>query len=77
MKIVEAHIDKAPRNMVDAVKEGIFTDRVVVLYDNGDSEALVSFYHDELSFSPDEFIGLTRMEALQLWTNKDTAYLRS
>jgi hypothetical protein len=35
------------------------------------------FYPDELSFSEQEFIGLTREQAMSLRHRKDVAYLRS
>jgi hypothetical protein len=50
---------------------------VHVTYEDGTTEDLLSFYRDELTFSPNEFIGLTRTEALDLWRRRDTAYLRS
>jgi hypothetical protein len=37
---------------------------------------LFQYYPDELSFSADEFIGLTEDQAHQLFRDKDIAYLR-
>ena len=51
--------------------------RVMVIYDNGDTEQLFGFYHDEISFTADEFIGLTKEEGLALFTKRDVAYLQS
>ena len=50
---------------------------VKVTYENGTTEELFTFYPDELSFTPNEFIGLTRTQALELRHKKDVAYLRS
>jgi hypothetical protein len=47
---------------------------VHVTYEDGTTEDLFSFYP---TFSPNEFIGLTRTEALDLWRQRDLAYLRS
>ena len=38
---------------------------------------LFDYYDDELSFSPGEFIGLTREQTGQLFLKKDVAYLQS
>ncbi|MBW2190123.1 MAG: hypothetical protein JRG93_11145 [Deltaproteobacteria bacterium] len=44
---------------------------------NGKGQYLFRYYADELSFTEDEFIGLTYEEAENLRTKKDLAYLRS
>lgn len=59
------------------IKEERFKNIVSVVYDDGTVEDCIgSYYPDELSFTPDEFIGLTRKEASELMENKDKAYLR-
>ena len=50
---------------------------VHVTYENGTKEFLFSYYPDEVSFQPNEFIGLTRAEAFRLHLSKDKAYLQS
>ena len=45
--------------------------------DDGTERDLFSYYPDELSFEPEEFVGLTRQEALGLFRERDIAYLRS
>jgi hypothetical protein len=50
---------------------------VNVTFDDGESKTLFTFYPDELSFTEREFIGLTEREAMQLWLDRDQAYLRS
>jgi hypothetical protein len=51
--------------------------KVAVTYNDGKEETLFQFYPDELSFSEQEFIGLTRDQAMRLRHRKDVAYLRS
>lgn len=50
---------------------------VHVTYEDGSTAKLLSFYRDEISFTRDEFIGLTATEAGDLFRNKDLRYLRS
>lgn len=58
--------------------EGRFTNIVGVVYDDGSvDDRLATYYPDELSFNEDEFIGLTKKEALDLMFQKDLEYLRS
>ena len=59
------------------IKEQRFMNIVSVVYDDGTVEDhFRSYYPDELSFTPDEFIGLTRREASVLMERKDAEYLR-
>jgi hypothetical protein len=44
---------------------------------DGTTKTLFTFYPDELSFAEAEFLGLTEEEAMQLYMEKDLAYLRS
>ena len=60
-----------PVNFLDPLPE------VIVSYENGHQETLFSYYPDEISFSEDEFIRLTREEALRLKIEKDKKYLQS
>lgn len=41
-----------------------------------EEEKLFEYYPDEISFTPKDFIGLTRQEAISLKTQKDKKYLR-
>lgn len=50
---------------------------VTVTYTTGAQEVLFWFYPDELSFQAEEFIGLTRDEAIALKGKKDRRYLRT
>jgi hypothetical protein len=70
-KIVEADTGKMPQSMFDDMP------KIKVTYDDGESEELFSYYPDELSFSPGDFVGLTRAEAFSMRHKKDVAYLQS
>lgn len=59
------------------IKKGRFMNIISVLYDDGsEDDGLGSYYPDELSFSEDEFIGLTKDQAQKLMHQRDMAYLR-
>lgn len=53
-----------------------FTTKVFGVFRNGHTEYLFRYYHDELWFSPEEFVGLTVEEARNVFHKKDVAYLR-
>ena len=60
----------------------IYKNEIHVLYDNGSEgelkyECIGAYYPDELSFSEEEFIGLTEDQANKLMYERDKAYLRS
>ena len=44
---------------------------------NGKEEELFQYYGDELTFTPEEMIGLTPQQARDLHHKKDVAYLQS
>lgn len=69
--IKEAEIGPYPKELLDPMPE------VRVTYGDGSEETLFSFYPDEIDFSPAEFTGLTKQEALQLRHLKDVKYLQS
>lgn len=75
MKIVKARIEKGSTTR--------FTDpyfgqgRVFGAFEDGREELLFTYYLDELSFVPEEFIGKTMEEAREIRYRKDVAYLRS
>ena len=56
-----------------------FGERTIInaQFTNGNTEDLIQFFHDELTFTTQEVEGLTRQEALDLWHKKDVAYLQS
>ncbi len=47
--------------------------QVTVEFEDGKRETLFAFYPDEFDFTPAEFIGLTKREALELRHKKDLA----
>jgi len=71
MKIVSADVGKMPEKMTDRISE------VTVSLEDGSQTVLFSYYPDELTFLPEEFVGLTVEEGKDLRRAKDTAYLRS
>lgn len=71
MKIIAADIGVMPKSLFDAMP------KVTVTYGDGTTEELFSYYPDELIFSPTDFIGLTRSEAMEVRHRKDVAYLQS
>ena len=71
MKITHAHISDLPKTFFDPMPE------VRATFENGKTKTLFSYYPDEISFAPEEFIGLTEEEAHRLYSQKDIAYLQS
>lgn len=51
--------------------------KVMATLDNGQEGLIFSYYCDELSFTPEEFVGMTVDEAHELFHRKDVEYLRS
>ena len=75
MKITSAIITAMPRPMPQGMLDPM--PEVVVTFEDGSTKTLFSFYPDELSFSPTEFVGLTEEEAQGLRHRKDVNYLRT
>lgn len=50
---------------------------VVATMDNGETEFVFPWFDDELTFTPEEFVGLTVEEARDLKEKKDIAFLKS
>lgn len=73
--IVSCVISTFPRSM----PEGMFDPMpmVKVQFDNGEEKTLFEFYPDEISFSENEFVGLTEEAALRLRFEKDKKYIQS
>jgi len=70
-KIIKAKITERPKSLFDPMP------KVIVTYENGEQEELFEFYPDEIDFEEEEFIGLTKREALRLRQEKDIDYLQS
>ncbi len=60
-----------PKSFLDPMPQ------VYVTLENNTEQALFEYYPDEISFRPNEFIGLTLDEARSLKGKKDLAYLKS
>ena len=73
--IVKCDIGTYPRPL----PEGIFDPmpKVKVVFDNGVEKVLFDFFPDEISFTEDEFMGLTEEAAINLRTEKDIRFIQS
>ena len=73
--IVECKIGPYPRKL----PEGMFDPmpKVSVKLSNDMSQELYEFYPDEISFTKQEFIGLTIEEAIHLKYTKDLNYIKN
>lgn len=71
MKIINARITKMPENLFDPMPQ------VIAEFEDGTIKTLFTFYPDEISFTPNEFIGLTEKEAHDLFHKKDVRFLQS
>lgn len=71
MRITACSISPLPQRLLDPMPE------VSVTLEDGSSRKLFSFFPDEISFVPADFIGLTVEQAHELRQARDTAYLRS
>jgi hypothetical protein len=70
-KIVSARITTLPKKMFDPMPQ------VYVKLEDGKEELLFDYYPDEISFTAEEFVGLTVSEAASLKFKKDKSYLIS
>ena len=70
-KIVKARITAMPKKLTDPIPE------VHVELDNGTELKLFDYFPEEISFTPEEFIGLDLIQARELKYKKDLAYLQS
>lgn len=50
---------------------------VTALYDDDSEGKLFDYFSDEVSFTREELIGLTRVEAMQLLHRKETEFCKS
>ena len=70
-KITSATISAMPKSLFDPMP------RVTAAFDDGTEKMLFEYYPDEISFSPEELVGLTYNEARDRKFRKDKAYLQS
>lgn len=73
--IVKCVIGKYPRPLPYGILDKM--PEVIVTLSNSEEKTLFEFYPDELSFTEEEFIGLTEEMAHQLRSEKDVKYLQS
>jgi hypothetical protein len=71
LKIISARITDMPKGLFDPMPQ------VWVTYEDNKTEFLFEYYPDEISFTPNEFVGMTRSEAVYLKFRKDKVYLQS
>lgn len=71
-KIIKARITAIPQKF-----RGPMPQVIIVCEGDTQERLLFEYYPDEISFTPDEFIGLTPAEALALKFKKDKEYLQS
>jgi hypothetical protein len=69
-KITSARITPLPKSLFDAIPK-VF----IKLEGSSEEEFLFDYYPDEISFTPEEFVGLTISQARTLKGDKDRYYL--
>ena len=67
--IKSARITDMPKDLFDEMP------KVYITYEDGKEEYLFDYYPDEISFTPEEFVGLTKDQAKHLKYLKDRDYL--
>ncbi len=72
MKIIRARITRSPETMLD-----FFLPDVYVVTEDNVEHHLFNYYPDEITFRPEEFVGLTLEQARRLKVQKDRTYLTS
>lgn len=73
--ITVCEIGPLPRPMPEGMLDPM--PKVKVQFDDGSEKVLFEFYPDELSFSENEFIGLTEKQAHELRMKRDIEFLQS
>jgi hypothetical protein len=71
MKVVSARITAMPEELFDPMPQ------VYVTMENGRERFLYDYYPDEISFTPEEFVGKTIKECITLKYEKDKRFLTS
>ena len=71
MKVISSRITEQPKSIFDPIP------KVFVTLENGEEQFLFDYYTDEISFTPDEFVGLTIEECRHLKFVKDLRFLTS
>jgi hypothetical protein len=71
MKIVSAKISPMPISIMDPLPQ------VTITLANGTETFLFEYFPDEISFTPEDFVGKTVDEAWELKRQRDIAYFQS
>ena len=71
MKIIKARITEMPKSFFDEMP------MVYATIEDGTEHLLFSYYPDEISFTENEFVGLTLQEGKDLRRQKDLRFLQS
>jgi hypothetical protein len=71
MKIISCKITAMPKGMFDPMP------KVIATFEDGSIKEIFEYYPDEISFSENEFIGLTEDQARHLKFIKDRNFLQS
>jgi hypothetical protein len=69
MKVTSARITAMPKDFFDPMPQ------VYVTMEDGKEQFLFEYYPDEISFTPNEFVGLTIEECRHLKFQKDRRFL--
>jgi len=71
MNIIKARITAMPKSIFDDMP------KIYVTTEDNTEHFLFQYYPDEISFTPNEFIGLTLEEGKDLKRKKDLKYIQS
>ena len=75
MKITHAVVGPMPASFALALFSPL--PKITATFEDGSTKVLFDFYPDEISFLPNEFVGLTEEGAYNLKFEKDKRYLQS
>lgn len=71
IKVISARITAMPKDWFEPMPQ------VYVTLEDGTEQFLFEYYPDEISFTPNEFVGLTIEQCRALKGKKDLAFLTS
>lgn len=77
MKIKSARIEQGSTDPKDIFDPHWGRAKVIATLEDGSEEIAFSYFADELSFTPEQFVGKTLEEARRMHHEADVAYLRS
>lgn len=77
MKITGARIEPGSTHIKDITDFHFGRDKVIATLEDGSEEIAFSYYADELSFTPEQFLGKTLEQTRRIFREADVAYLCS